>query len=308
MCITGIFWSDNIRPAYKCMDGKIVKTHRGIFYADADRVIPCKARGLFRDQGLKPTVGDNVRLRISEEDGSGYIEEVYPRKNQLLRPYVSNVDHVMIVMSVHSPDINPYLLDRFLLMCTKSQVEAIIVVNKSDLLSEEDREWIRSIYEPIGYPLFLTSVVERSGIEEVRNLILGKTTVFAGPSGVGKSSLLHAITGGKWQPETGEISNRTRRGKHTTRHAELFHFEDDTFLVDTPGFSSLDITFLEDEREIKTLMPDFIRYADCRFNDCNHIEEPGCGVKHALANHLISPIRYENYKLIYHERKSMKMY
>lgn len=241
------------------MDGKIVKTHRGIYYVDADRVIPCKARGLFRDQGLKPTVGDNVRLRISDEDGSGYIEEVYPPKNQLLRPYVSNVDHVMIVMSVHSPDINPYLLDRFLLMCTKSQVEAIIVVNKSDLLSEEDREWIRSIYEPIGYPLFLTSVVEGSGIEEVRNLILGKTTVFAGPSGVGKSSLLNAITGGKWQLETGAISNRTRRGKHTTRHAELFHFEEDTFLVDTPGFSSLDITFLEDEREIKTLMPDFIR-------------------------------------------------
>lgn len=213
---------DNIKPACKLMDGKIIKTHRGIYYVDADRVIPCKARGLFRDRGLKPTVGDNVRLRISEEDGSGYIEEIYPRKNQLLRPYVSNVDHVMIVMSVRSPDINPYLLDRFLLMCAKSSVEAIIVLNKSDLLTEEDAAWIHSIYEPIGYPLFLTSVLEGTGIVEVRNLIRGKTTVFAGPSGVGKSSLLHAITDGKWQPETGEISGRTRRGKHTTRHAELF--------------------------------------------------------------------------------------
>ncbi len=303
-----IFWLDNIKPACKLMDGKIIKTHRGIYYVDADRVIPCKARGLFRDRGLKPTVGDNVRLRISEEDGSGYIEEIYPRKNQLLRPYVSNVDHVMIVMSVRSPDINPYLLDRFLLMCAKSSVEAIIVVNKSDLLSEEDAAWIRSIYEPIGYPLCLTSVLEGTGIVEVRNLIRGKTTVFAGPSGVGKSSLLHAITDGKWQPETGEISSRTRRGKHTTRHAELFHFEEETFLVDTPGFSSLDIDFLEDEREIKRLMPDFVRYADCRFSDCNHLEEPGCGVKHALENQLISPVRYENYKLIYHERKSMKLY
>lgn len=293
------------------MTGKIIKGIAGFYYVHDrhDKVYECKAKGIFRNRGIKPVVGDDVEFTVLDEEKlEGNIDEILPRKNALIRPASANVDQALVVFSIMQPDPNLNLLDRFLIMMMAQEIPVTICFNKVDLHSEERREEYRRIYEKAGYSVLFTSTYEKEGIEAVRDLLRGRTTILAGPSGVGKSSLTNLI-----QPEaameTGSISEKIKRGKHTTRHAELFCVEQDTYLMDTPGFSSM---YLEDmeANELKYYFPEFEPYeSDCRFGaDCVHIGEPVCGIKAALKAGELSQSRYDNYKLLYQELKDKKKY
>ncbi|MGN0158136.1 MAG: ribosome small subunit-dependent GTPase A [Brotaphodocola sp.] len=293
------------------MTGKIIKGIAGFYYVHDrhDKVYECKAKGIFRNRGIKPVVGDDVIFTVlDEEKQEGNIDEILPRKNVLIRPASSNVDQALVVFSIMQPDPNLNLLDRFLIMMMAQEIPVTICFNKVDLNCDEKKDAYRKIYEKAGYTVLFTSTYENEGMEAVRDLLRGKTTILAGPSGVGKSSLTNRI-----QPEaameTGSISEKIKRGKHTTRHAELFCVEPDTYLMDTPGFSSM---YLEDmeANELKDYFPEFEHYAcDCRFGaDCVHIGEPVCGIKSALSAGELSQSRYDNYKLLYQELKNKKKY
>jgi len=293
------------------MTGKIIKGIAGFYYVHDrhSKIYACKAKGIFRNRGIKPVVGDNVEFTVLDEAAAeGNIDGILPRNNSLIRPASANVDQALVVFSITRPDPNLNLLDRFLIMMMAQDIPVTICFNKAELDGEEKRTEYREIYEKAGYPVIFTSTYEHEGIETVRDLLRGKTTILAGPSGGGKSSLTNLI-----QPEaameTGSISEKIQRGKHTTRHAELFCVEEDTYLMDTPGFSSM---YLEDmeANELKYYFPEFAAYEeDCRFAaDCVHIGEPVCGVKEAIARGEISQSRYDNYHLLYQELKAKKRY
>ncbi len=293
------------------MTGKIIKGIAGFYYVHdrQDKVYECKAKGIFRNRGIKPVVGDDVEFTIlDEEKREGNIDEILPRKNALIRPASANVDQALVVFSIMQPDPNLNLLDRFLIMMMAQDIPVTICFNKVDLHSEEKRKEYQDIYEKAGYSVIFTSTYDQEGIEAVKDLLRGRTTILAGPSGVGKSSLTNLI-----QPEaameTGSISEKIKRGRHTTRHAELFCVEPETYLMDTPGFSSMYLEELE-AGELKYYFPEFEKLAcDCRFAaDCVHIGEPVCGVKAALQSGDLSQSRYDNYKLLYEELKNKRKY
>ncbi len=292
------------------MQGKIVKGIAGFYYIHTpdNRVYECKAKGIFRKEKLKPLVGDNVEMKVLDEEKKiGNIEEILERKNQLVRPAVSNVDQALVIFAAAKPEPNLNLLDRFLISMEKQNIETIVCFNKMDEASEEVIEKLRAIYRSCGYQVLFTSALLEQGIDGIRKLLKDKTTVLAGPSGVGKSSLINLL-----QPEanmeTGSISEKIQRGKHTTRHSELFCIEGISYIMDTPGFSSLYIDNMEKE-ELKAYFQEFRQYEDtCRFTGCVHINEPDCGVKRALEAGEISPIRYDNYVLMYEELKDKKKY
>ncbi len=291
------------------MRGKIVKGIAGFYYVHdgISRTYACKARGVFRNRGVKPLVGDDVEITVLDEAaGEGNINAILPRANSLIRPAVANVDQAVVVFAVSDPAPNLNLLDRFLVMMARQNIPAAICFNKTDLGGEETKR-LSALYEPAGYPLRFVSIRAESGLEDLRALFTGKTTVLAGPSGVGKSS----ITNWLWPEadmQTGEISSRIRRGKHTTRHSELFFVEQDTYIVDTPGFSSLYIGDLMPE-ELKACFPEFAGWEeDCRFLGCVHIGERECGVKTAVGEGKIGRERYENYRLLYQELKDRRRY
>lgn len=292
------------------MRGKIVKGIAGFYYVHTpeNQVYECKAKGIFRKEKLKPLVGDNVEIQIlDEEKKTGNIEEVLERKNQLVRPAVSNVDQALVIFAAAKPEPNLNLLDRFLISMEKQQIETVVCFNKMDEASEEVIEKLRGIYSSCGYQILFTSARLEQGIEGISKLLLNKTTVLAGPSGVGKSSLINLI-----QPEanmeTGCISEKIQRGKHTTRHSELFCIDGNSYIMDTPGFSSLYIDNMEKE-ELKGYFSEFREYEEqCRFIGCVHVNEPDCAVKQALEQKKISPVRYENYLLMYQELKDKKKY
>ncbi len=291
------------------MRGKIVKGIAGFYYVHdgISRTYACKARGVFRNRGVKPLVGDDVEITVLDEAaGEGNIDAILPRANSLIRPAVANVDQAVVVFAVSDPAPNLNLLDRFLVMMARQNIPAAICFNKTDLGGEETKR-LSALYEPAGYPLRFVSIRAESGLEDLRALFTGKTTVLAGPSGVGKSS----ITNWLWPEadmQTGEISSRIRRGKHTTRHSELFFVEQDTYIVDTPGFSSLYIGDLMPE-ELKACFPEFAGWEeDCRFLGYVHIGERECGVKTAVGEGKIGRERYENYRLLYQELKDRRRY
>ncbi len=293
------------------MTGKIIKGIAGFYYVHdgKSQVYECKAKGIFRNRGIRPVVGDDVAFVVLDEtDREGSIEEVLPRKNVLIRPASANVDQALVVFAVTQPEPNLNLLDRFLIMMMVQDIPVTICFNKTDLDNGDRQQEYRAIYEKAGYPVMFVSACEEQGIDQIRSYLRGKTTILAGPSGVGKSSLTNLL-----QPEaameTGSISEKIQRGKHTTRHAELFCVEEDTYLMDTPGFSSMYIEELEPE-QLKYYFPEFEAYeSDCRFlADCVHIGEPVCGVKAALDRGEISRSRYDNYMLIYQELKNRKKY
>ena len=230
-----------------------------------------------------------------------------PTKMQLVRPAVANVDQALVIFAGTSPKPNLNLLDRFLLMMEQQNVPTLICFNKEDLASEAEIQELRDAYGTCGYPLFFVSARQQEGIEPLRAALEGKTTTVAGPSGVGKSSITNALQENV-QMETGEISKKLKRGKHTTRHSQVIPVGHDTYLMDTPGFSSLYLTDIE-EQELKAYFPEFRRYEEqCRFQGCRHIHEPDCGVKAALAEHEISQLRYEDYLGLYNELKEKRRY
>lgn len=292
------------------MTGKIIRGIAGFYYVHdrVSRVYACKARGIFRNRKIKPLVGDDVEFEITHEaDGEGNIVDILPRKNSLIRPAVANIDQVLLVFAAADPEPNLNLLDRFLVTLKAQGVPVVLCFNKTDLVSASALEELAGIYRGAGYPVLTANAAAGEGLSQIRAVLSGKTTALAGPSGVGKSTLTNLI-----QPEagmeTGTVSEKIRRGRHTTRHSELFFAGDGTFLMDTPGFSTVFVEGPEPER-LQDCFPEFGPYlADCRFLGCVHIGERDCGVKTALAAGKIAPSRYENYKLIYEDLKNQRRY
>lgn len=292
------------------MQGKIVKGIAGFYYVHVAEsgIYECKAKGAFRNQKVKPLVGDNVRLEVlDEEQKKGNIEEILPRKNELIRPAVANIDQALVIFAAAKPKPNFNLLDRFLILMQYQKVPAVVCFNKQDMVDAEELQLLKNTYESAGYQVIFTSAAKEEGIQAVRDLLKGKTTTVAGPSGVGKSSLINLLSP-EAEMETGDISRKIERGKHTTRHSELFTLDENTFICDTPGFSSIYLPEMEKE-ELGIYFPEIAEYEPfCRFQGCAHIHEPGCGVKEALEEKKISPIRYDNYKLLYEELKDKRRY
>lgn len=292
------------------MQGKIIKGIAGFYYiyAEDGNVYECKAKGIFRKDNFKPLVGDNVEITVlNEEEKEGSVTSILPRRNSLIRPAVANVDQAFLIFAMENPKPNFLLLDRFLIMMKQQEIPAVICFNKKDVGEKEEMEKLYEIYTGCGYRVVLSSTYEGEGMDEIREILKGKTTVVAGPSGVGKSSITNCMQG-EVQMETGEISKKLKRGKHTTRHSQVIPVEKNTFLVDTPGFSSLYLTDMKEE-ELRDYFPEFVMYEpQCRFQGCMHIHEPGCAVKEALSEGEISQQRYDNYLALYEELKEKRRY
>ena len=292
------------------MQGKIVKGISGFYYVHVvgTGIYECKAKGVFRNRKVKPLVGDNVEIVVlDEEKHLGNVEEILPRKNELIRPAVSNIDMALVIFAAAKPDPNFNLLDRFLCMMEYQKVPVTICFNKCDLVSEEEKENLQKIYAPAGYDILFTSVKTGENIDRLKALLAEKTTTVAGPSGVGKSSLINELQTDV-RMQTGAISDKIGRGKHTTRHSEIISIGQDTYIMDTPGFSSMDLPGFEKE-DLWTCYPEFVPYEpECRFIGCSHIGEPDCGVKNALAEGKISRVRYDNYVMLYDEMKNLRKY
>ena len=292
------------------MTGKIIKGISGFYYVyvEGAGLYECKAKGAFRKQKIKPLVGDNVEIAVIDEANKlGNVEKILPRKNELIRPAVSNIDMAMVIFASAKPDPNFNLLDRFLCMMEYQKVPVTICFNKIDLVDKEKLKEYSRIYEPAGYNVIFTCTKTKEGLGSIRSLLEGKTTTVAGPSGVGKSSIINCLQSDITM-ETGTISEKIERGKHTTRHSEIIPVSHDTYIMDTPGFSSMDVPGFEKE-DLWTCYPEFVRHEPyCRFIGCSHINEPDCGVKAAVEDGEISPVRYENYKLLYEELKNRHKY
>jgi len=283
------------------VEGIIIKGIAGFYYVrTAGGVYECKARGIFKKRKITPLVGDKVKINIlSEEPKEGWIEEIEERNVELFRPAVANVDQAVVVFALKSPDPHLNLLDKILLLGEYAGLDLTICFNKADLLKgDEVFERYKSIYELAGYNVVMTSTKSGEGIETVRELLKDKISVFAGPSGVGKSSMLNVIQPGL-ELKTGEISKKIQRGKHTTRHTELIELEFGGWVVDTPGFTSLDLAFIGMD-ELADLFQEFREFQGyCRFNDCMHINEPDCAVKAAIEEGHIHQNRYDSYLYFY---------
>lgn len=288
--------------------GKIVKGIAGFYYVETSNgIYECKAKGAFRNQKVKPLVGDNVEIEIIDEEKLlGNVIEMLPRKNMLIRPACANIDQAVIVFAITHPKPNYQLLSRFLLEMEMMDIETVICFNKKDLADESEAQELLENFKGSKCKIIFTSTYNESGLDELRDTLAGKTTALAGPSGVGKSSITNLLADAKIM-ETGEISKKIERGKHTTRHAELFKIGEATFIMDTPGFTSLYNTM--EAQDVRFYFHEFDEYeGECRFNGCVHINEPDCKVKQAVAEGLISKLRYDSYVDIYTELKDKKKY
>ena len=287
------------------MVGRIIKGIAGFYYVhvEACGIYECKAKGIFRKENIKPLVGDDVTIEITDaENFKGNIIEILPRRSALIRPAVANIDQALLIFAMTKPEPNYNLLDRFLIMMQQQGLDCIICFNKHDIASKEERVQIQSIYENSNCSVVFTSAMKKEGITQLQQMLQGKTTAVAGPSGVGKSSIINCLQKGKTM-ETGSISEKIERGKHTTRHSELITISNQTYIMDTPGFSSLSLFDLEKE-DLKAYYPEFETFEDrCKFLGCAHIHEPVCGVKDAVSEGKIHKIRYENYVMFYEELK-----
>ena len=287
------------------MWGKIIKGIAGFYYVHVAEkgIYACKAKGIFRKENIKPLVGDDVEIEITDvRDFEGNIMKIRPRKNMLIRPAVANIDQALLVFAMTEPTPNYNLLDRFLIMMHQQGLSCILCFNKTDIAQKGRCEAVTQIYEKSGCNLVFTSVAHKKGIDKLIELLDGKTTAIAGPSGVGKSSLINCLQT-DIEMEIGDISKKISRGKHTTRHSELITISKNTYIMDTPGFSSLSLFDMEKEK-LKEYYPEFIPYeGQCRFLTCAHISEPACAVKKAVDECQINKIRYENYMAFYEELK-----
>lgn len=290
-------------------DGIIIKGISGFYYVEVGQdLYECKARGIFRKKGLSPLVGDRVAISIIDEaDKKGNIEKIYERKSELVRPPIANVDKVLITFSVKEPNPNMVLLDRFIVFSEKENLDIRIILTKVDL--DEDGtivDRIVSDYGRIGYKVIPVSVETGQGIDQVSQELEGCISVFAGQSGVGKSSILNAIEPG-FKIDTAEISQKLGRGKHTTRHSELYKLGPNAIVADTPGFSSFELTDIEIE-ELQEYFIEFAKFDGCRFGSkCIHKNEPACAIKEALEVGEIAESRYKSYLQILDEINNLKI-
>ena len=294
----------------RIVTGKIIRGVGGFYYVDVngEGVYECRARGIFRKEKMKPLVGDNVRISIQDEkEMEGSVDEILSRFSQLIRPAAANIDQVLLVIAAADPDPNFNLVDRYLIYMRRQNIPVRILLNKADLVSPERLHTYASWYERSGSEVFAASILREEGLEPVLEQLQGRTTMLAGPSGVGKSSLTNALAG-DCTMEVGEISRRIRRGKKTTRHTQLLRIGENAFLLDTPGFASLFLPQMA-PGELSACYPEFAPYEErCRFQGCAHISEPECAVKEALERNEIPRIRYENYAAFLEELRTMRRY
>ncbi|MDV5106557.1 ribosome small subunit-dependent GTPase A [Clostridium perfringens] len=274
------------------MEGIIIKGIGGFYYIKTDEgIIECKARGKFRYNSLKPMVGDRVTIKV--ENGKGVIEDIHERSSELIRPTVANVTQAFVVFAIKNPDINLDLLNRFLTLCEYNDIHAVVCLNKEDLCTEEEKENLKELINDIGYEVLFINAKEGKGFDALKERLEHNITVLCGPSGAGKSTLLNSFID-REHMETGSVSEKIGRGKHTTRHSELIDV-DNGYLVDTPGFTTLDVTFI-DRDSLKYCFPEFNDYNNlCKFNGCNHYKEPKCVVKEAVEEGKINKLRYDFY-------------
>lgn len=289
------------------IEGRIIKGIGGFYYIETEKgLYECRARGIFRKNKITPLVGDFVKISVVDEDNKkGVVEEIQERKTELVRPPIANVNKALIVFAVKNPTPHLSLLDRFIVLAERENLEIVIILTKIDLDDDNTFEKIKNIYEPCGYKVIGVSNLEKKNIDKVKEELRDNTVVFAGPSGVGKSSLLNEIDK-NFKLKTGDVSDKIKRGKHTTRHAELFELEFGGMVADTPGFSSLTLDDIEDV-DLKDYFIEFDNYDDCKFGSrCIHQNEPNCAVKEAVENGEIPKERYESYIQLLNEIRQGK--
>ncbi len=280
------------------MEGTIIKALSGFYYVSSDdTVYECRARGKFRLDGTSPLVGDKVSF-IAQSNNKGYIEKVVDRKNFFIRPAVANIDCLVFVAANTNPITDPFLIDRVSVIAEEADCELVVCINKTDLDSADE---LYEIYSHSGFTTIRTSAATGEGISQLEQALRGKICAFTGNSGVGKSSILNAIVP-EFNIQVGDVSQKLGRGKHTTRHVELYSIGNDTYIADTPGFASFEIEMMQtiEKQNLQYDFREFKKYSgQCRFADCAHIKEPGCVVSEAVNNGLIMPSRYQSYKRLY---------
>lgn len=278
--------------------GVIIKSLSGFYTVSVgDSIVECKARGRFRHDGFSPLVGDRVEVTVDAQ-GKGRVDSVLERRNYFIRPAVANVDQIVMFAAAVNPVTDPFLIDRVAAIAENAGCEAVICLNKCDL---NPAERLYEIYHTAGCRVIRTSAATGLGMDALRDAIRGKTSAFTGNSGVGKSSLINCLLPEAGIP-TGQVSERLGRGKHTTRHVELYALDKESFVADTPGFASFDIEMMEPiaKEELQNLFIEFEPYIGaCRFADCAHLREPDCAVTRAVAAGEISPVRYKSYERLY---------
>ena len=286
--------------------GRIVRSISGFYDVQTpDKLISCRARGILRKNGESPLTGDLVQ--ISVEKGKGLVEKILPRRNSFVRPAVANIDALVVFAANVNPVTEPFLIDRVAAIAGDQEVQVVLCVNKCDLDPAID---LVRIYTNAGFSVICTSAETGEGVEELRNLLRGKLVAFTGNSGVGKSSILNRLA-----PElnlaTGEVSEKLGRGRHTTRHVELYDLGEETYVMDTPGFSSFDTDQMDVilKENLQYAFPDFGPYVgSCQFHDCSHRKEPGCAVTEALEKGEIEPTRYDSYLRLYEKAAQIKLW
>lgn len=285
---------------------RIIKGIGGFYYVrTSEGIVECKARGIFRNKKLKPLVGDYVKISINE-NAENTIDEIFERKNSLIRPPVSNIDNLVIVSSMVTPAPNTFVIDKLCAVCELKKIEPIIVFNKTDV---EDGSALQKIYENSGFTAFCVSAKTGEGIDKIKALLKGKTTVFTGNSGAGKSSILNCLDS-SLSLKTGEVSQKLGRGRHTTRSSEIYELFGGE-VVDTPGFSSLEIEKIETvlKEDLQFCFRDFEPFLnECRFSSCSHTKEKGCAVIKAVEDGKIESSRFESYKMLYDQLKDLKQW